>query len=265
MGAMIAGAAHSYPPSLDSEADMSENVLSRELALRVGLAARALPDVSPKHLLEVLIDKLGSPLTLEKLGHVTVTQLKTGLGSPDGEEDTEHLGLVSIPNYKEAVRILWGEAEDAGLPTPEPYAEGEMPGSIRVAIASNSGERMDGHFGSCLRFLVYQVSVDAIKLIDLRSTFGADESDDRNQFRADLIKDCQVLYVISVGGPAAAKIIKSGIYPMKLPEEEEAREVLAKFQTILAGSPPPWLAKIIGVSAFQKRRFDPDEPLEEEG
>lgn len=243
---------------------MTTTVLSRELALRIGLAARALPDVSPRHLLEVLIEKLGSPLTEEKLSHVTVTQLKTGLVSPDGEEDTEHLDVVAIPNYKEAVRILWGEAVDAGLPVPEPYAEGDMPGSIRVAIASNTAERMDGHFGSCLRFLVYQVNQDTIRLIDLRPTHEADSSDDRNAFRADLIKDCQVLYVASIGGPAAAKVIKAGIYPMKLPEEAEAREVLGKLQTILGGHPPPWLAKIMGVSSFQKKRFDEDEPLEED-
>lgn len=243
---------------------MTENVLSREVALRVGLAARALPDVGPRHLLEVLVDKLGPPLTLEKLAHVTVTQLKTGLGSPDGEEDTEHLGAVSIPNYKEAVRILWGESADSDLPEPVPYAEGDMPGSIRVALASNGGQRMDGHFGSCLRFLVYQVGKDEARLIDLRSTEGADESDDRNQFRADLIKDCQVLYVVSVGGPAAAKVIKAGVYPMKLSGEAEAGEVLAKLQTILAGHPPPWLAKVMGVEGRRKLRFDEEEPLEED-
>lgn len=245
-------------------ATTTQEPILREIALRVGLAARALPDVSPRHLLEVLIEKLGSPLTPEKLSHVTVTQLKTGLASPDGEEDTEHLDVVSIPNYKEAVRILWGEAVDAGLPGPEPYTEGELPGSIRVAIASNSAERMDGHFGSCLRFLVYQVSVDTIKLVDLRPTFEADDAEDRNAFRADLIKDCQVLYVVSIGGPAAAKVIKAGIYPMKLSEEAEARAVLVKLQAILSGHPPPWLAKIIGVSNRQKLRFDEDEPLEDE-
>jgi nitrogen fixation protein NifX len=243
---------------------MTENVLTREIALRVGLAARALPDVSPRHLLDVLIEKLGSPLTAEKLSHVTVTQLKTGLGSPDGEEDTEHLDVVAIPNYKEAVRILWGEAADADLPEPEPYAEGDLPGSIRVAIASNTAERMDGHFGSCLRFLIYQVNQEGLRLIDVRSALDADDADDRNAFRAELIQDCQVLYVVSIGGPAAAKVIKAGIYPMKLPEEVEAREVLSKLQTILGGSPPPWLAKIIGVSVRERVRFDSEYIAEEE-
>ena len=237
---------------------MTENILTREIALRIGLAARAMPEVSPKHLLEVLLDKLGAPLTEEKLGHITVTQLKSGLSSPDGEEDTEHLGEVSIPNYKEAVRILWGEAAEADLPEPVPYAEGDMPGSLRIAIASNSVDRMDGHFGSCLRFLVYQVSKDEIRLVDIRSALEADNSDDRNAFRANLIKDCHVLYVVSIGGPAAAKVIKAGIYPMKLSEESDALEVLDKLQIILAGSPPPWLAKIMGVSVQERVRFDAD-------
>ncbi|MGZ8215763.1 dinitrogenase iron-molybdenum cofactor biosynthesis protein [Methylomagnum sp.] len=237
---------------------MTASALSREAALRVGLAARVLPDVSAKQLLETLIDKLGAPLTEEKLAHVTVTQLKSGLGSPDGEEDTEHLDVVSIPNYKEAVRILWGEVDGTDLPPPEAYTEGDMPSSIRVAIASNNGEMMDGHFGSCLRFLVYQVNKDELRLIDLRSTLGADETDDRNQFRADLIKDCQVMYVVSIGGPAAAKVIKAGVYPMKLAGDEPAREVIAKLQTILSGHPPPWLAKIMGVSARERVRFDAD-------
>lgn len=243
---------------------MTATPIDREVALRIGLAARALPEVSPRYLLEVLIDKLGMPLTLEKLGQVTVTQLKTGLGSPDGEEDTEHLGELSIPDYKEAVRILWGEAEAVELPVPEPYAEGDLPGSIQVAIASNTAERMDGHFGSCKRFLVYRVNRDAMRLIDLRSTQGAEESDDRNAFRANLIRDCQVLYMVSIGGPAAAKVIRAGIYPMKLQEEAEARDLLARLQSILSGHPPPWLAKITGQSARDRARFDLDEPLEED-
>lgn len=244
---------------------MSASGLTREAALRVGLAARVLPDVTPGQLLELLIDKLGSPLTEEKLTRVTVTQLKTGLSSPDGEEDTEHLDRVTIPDYKEAVRILWGESDEADLPTLEPYTDGDLPASVRVAIASNTADNMDGHFGSCLRFLIYQVNRDSCRLIDIRSTQGADESDDRNAFRADLIRDCQLMYVVSIGGPAAAKVIRAGIYPMKLSAEEPAPAVLAKLQETLRGHPPPWLAKIMGVGARERVRFDSDEPLDEEG
>ncbi len=231
---------------------MSISNLDRDTALRIALAARSMPTIDLASLINVLDERLGAPLTLEKLSRITVTDLKTGLGSLDGEEDGEDIGIGLDP-MKLAVRILWGETDEADdLPQAEPYTDGDMPGSIRVGISSNTGNNLDGHFGSCLRFLVYQVSATDMRLIDIRSTAGADLSDDRNAFRADIVKDCQVLYMVSVGGPAAAKIIRAGVYPLKKIEGGTAPDVIKQFQQIMAGSPPPWLAKILGVSAEQR-------------
>jgi len=226
--------------------------LDRDTALRIALASRSLPDIELPSLIEVLNARLGTPLNLEKLARITVTDLKTGLGSLDGEEDGEDISIGLDP-MKLAVRILWGETdEDDDLPVPEPYNDGDLPGSIRVGIASNSANNLDGHFGSCLRFLVYQVSATDMRLIDIRSAAEADLSDDRNAFRANIVKDCEVLYVVSVGGPAAAKIIRAGIYPLKKLEGGEAPAVIKDFQQVMSGSPPPWLAKILGVTAEQR-------------
>ena len=190
--------------------------LSRDLALRIALAARVLPDVDVQKLIEILHEKLGTPLDDEKLKTITVTNLKTGIGSLDGEEDGEDID-IGLANIKLAVRYLWGEETDENLPEVQAYQEGDMPESIRVGVASNSGELLNGHFGSCLRFLVYQLSIDEHRLIDIRSTIGADDSDDRNLFRVNLVKDCQVLFMQSIGGPAAAKVIRADIYPIKIP------------------------------------------------
>lgn len=125
--------------------------IDRETALRIALATRTLPDVELGTLIDILDQRLGTPLNLEKLSRITVTDLKTGLGSLDGEEDGEDISAGLEP-IKLAVRILWGEtSEDDTVPTPVGYEEGEMANSIRVAIASNSGNSLDGHFGSCLR------------------------------------------------------------------------------------------------------------------
>ena len=226
--------------------------LDRDTALRIALAARSLPDIDLPSLIDVLDERLGAPLNLEKLSRITVTDLKTGLGSLDGEEDGEDIGIGLEP-MKLAVRILWGETdEDDDLPEVEPYEDGDIPDSIRVGIASNTGNNLDGHFGSCLRFLVYQVSAIDMRLIDIRSAAEADLSDDRNAYRANIVNDCDVLYVVSVGGPAAAKIIRAGIYPMKKIDGGQAHEVIKEFQQVMSGSPPPWLAKILGVSAEQR-------------
>jgi nitrogen fixation protein NifX len=129
------------------------------------------------------------------------------------------------------------------LPQPKSYSHGELPGSIRVACASNRGERLDGHFGSCARFLVYQVSEEEIRLIDVRTADDAQSTDDKNTYRSGLIRDCDLVFVMAIGGPAAAKVVKAGLLPIRQSEETDARKVLINLQQRLSENPPPWLAK----------------------
>jgi nitrogen fixation protein NifX len=234
---------------------MNAQSISREVALRIGLAARVLPGADARQLLEVLKERLGFPLTEARLTKLTVTDLKTGLASLDGEEDSEDTG-IGMEYFKLAVRYLWGEEGiEPDLPEIQAYQDGEMPGSIRVAVGSNGADEIDGHYGSCPRFLVYQVSPEEVRLVDIRSTAGADQADDKNAFRAEVISDCHVMYVQSIGGPAAAKVVRAGIYPMKVAEGGKAPEVLAKLQSVRGGTPPPWLAKIIGIPAEKRTKF----------
>jgi nitrogen fixation protein NifX len=123
-----------------------------------------------------------------------------------------------------------------------------MTGTIRAACASNGGELLDGHFGACTQFLVYEVSPDTVRFVEARDTEAADDAEDRNVARAALISDCQVLFVQSIGGPAAAKVVRAGVHPVKVPKAAPAQDVLAKLQGALV-SPPPWLAKVMGVEA----------------
>lgn len=230
--------------------------ISEEVAFRIALAARALPNVSVGELIEALQTHLDDTLTEESLSKLTVTQLKRSFGNifeVDGEWEGEEADNQDISAFKDAVRILWGETDECEHRLPiEPYEDGDMPNSIRIAVASNTAEKLDGHFGSCHRFLIYQLSVDDLKLIDVRSALEADLSDDKNQFRVNLIRDCPVMYVASIGGPAAAKVVQANIYPMKVEQGGEIRNILADLQRAIATSPPPWLAKILGVDVSQR-------------
>ncbi|HEY9625253.1 MAG TPA: dinitrogenase iron-molybdenum cofactor biosynthesis protein [Crinalium sp.] len=232
---------------------MSEQRISNEVALRIALATRELMGVSILEMIEILQNNLGDDIDEEGLNQITVTKLKTALGQTydlDGEEEGEDANAEDIAALKKAVRILWGEADEANkLPSIEPYQDGDLPGSIRVAVASNHQEQLDAHFGSCLRYLIYQLSATEMRLVDIRSALEADLSDDRNAFRVSLIRDCHMVYIIAIGGPAAAKVVQAGIYPMKKEEGGAAREVLQELQQAIAISPPPWLAKILGVAA----------------
>lgn len=230
--------------------------ISNEVALRIALAARALPDTSVGDLIEALQNDLDD-LTEATLSKITVTQLKKAFGKAyegdEGEWEGEDINNQDIACLKEAVRILWGEMDNGGdnLPVVNSAVQ-DIPNAIQVAVASNTAEELDGHFGSCHRFLIYQISPSQIQLVDVRSTIDADLAPEKNAFRVDLIRDCAVLYIVSIGGPAAAKVIQANIYPMKKEAAGNAKEVLGELQQALKNSPPPWLAKILGVTADQR-------------
>ncbi len=232
---------------------MPTQPISNEVALRIALAARALPDTSVGDLIEALQNDLDD-FTEATLSKITVTQLTKALGKAyegdEGEWQGEDIDNQEMACLKEAVRILWGEMDEGKEHLPVvPSNVQDIPHAITVAVASNTAEQLDGHFGSCHRFLIYQISPDQIQLVDIRSTVDADLAADKSAFRVDLVRDCAVLYMVSIGGPAAAKVIQANIYPMKIEAGGDAKEILGELQQALKTSPPPWLAKILGVSA----------------
>ena len=231
--------------------------LPRELALRVALAARALPDASAGDLLDILDTAVGLPLTVTKLNGLTVKAFRKAGGE----------AYLAIPGdtLRQVVALLKGDEASADGPELEDYKDGDMPGSIRVACASNSGELLDGHFGSCAQFLIYQVSPSETRLIDLRPAIPddleIDEDDpdvDKNKIRADQIADCQILYVVSIGGPPVAKGVRNDIHPIKRPNGGDARAIASELQDVLE-TPPPWLAKVLGHKAEDRVRFEAEE------
>ena len=229
---------------------MSQNALSRELALRIGLAARALPDTDAKRLLNVLNSCVELPMTESKIAAI---ELDTLINANDGEfADVENSAL------QQALNILKNVAPEKILPEVFVYQDGDMPGSVRIACASDDAIHVNGHFGACAWFMVYQVSAEEARLIDIRTAEIPEGLvvDDKNVFRAEQIQDCKVLYVASVGGPAAAKIVRLGIHPMKLAGIESIADVIAQLQSVIAGTPPPWLAKAMGIEASERFRFE---------
>ncbi len=231
-------------------------VVTKGAALRIALAARALDGVDPRTFAarvgERVAGKLGLPIDEDKLATITLadfTRLLVGNGADEAAlEPEQDAGAIEF-----AWHCLRGETDrDADVPVPESSLD--IPASLLVAVASNTAENLDGHFGSAPRFLIYQVGKDDIRLIDVRATTDADASGEKNAARAALIGDCHIVYILSIGGPAAAKVTRAGVYPVKIKKPVAAREAIAKLQTVL-DAPPPWLARAMGVQAKSLVRF----------
>lgn len=230
--------------------------ISKGAARRLANAARVLSEDDPAIFVVAVGSYVGLPITEEKLQSLSVEDINRVLSGDDGELPENY----SKDNVKQALRHLWGEQDTLQpLPSIQAVPAGMNPdAALQVAVASNNGEQLDGHFGSCLRFLIYKVSKEGIYLADVRDAAATSEAPDRNEARAALLQGCQLLYVQSIGGPAAAKVVKTGVHPVKFPKAEPARIALEKLQQSL-DAPPPWLARVLGTESSVSKRFSGEE------
>jgi nitrogen fixation protein NifX len=127
------------------------------------------------------------------------------------------------------------------------------PGVVRVAIATRDMKGLNAHFGSAPRFAVYDVTkdgwdfVEAVAFDDNSDESGAhkSEGEDRITPKVEALAGCHLLFCLAIGGPSAAKVVAARIHPIKTPQAAPIPEVLERTRAMLAGSPPPWLRKVL--------------------
>ncbi|WP_276784387.1 NifB/NifX family molybdenum-iron cluster-binding protein [Thalassolituus oleivorans] len=221
---------------------MATRPLTEEMALRIGLAARELPGVALDDWLGILIRSVGVPLSPERCQRLRLARLR--------QTGKSLLRQYSDEQLRAALTQLRGNGFDLRSITPEPNptAADSMLGSIRIACASNRGDRIDAAFGNCCHFLIYQVSAHDICLIDVRepdrrrSNITAAE---RLEKQVALVDDCHVVYALTIGASAAASLVRAGIHPLKVGSPQPAPQCLTQFQQVISNGPPPWLANLI--------------------
>ncbi|MBF0425659.1 MAG: hypothetical protein HQL66_07560 [Magnetococcales bacterium] len=107
-----------------------------------------------------------------------------------------------------------------------------------MACATNDGLRLDGHFGSCDQFMVYDVFPAGVELVGSRAAGAAETAR-----RTAMIRDCQMVCLQAIGGPAAGRVTQAGIMPLKFTEPLPLVWVLERIRARLADHPPPWMAR----------------------
>jgi nitrogen fixation protein NifX len=123
---------------------------------------------------------------------------------------------------------------------------------LKVAFATGSGSHVDQHFGWCCRFDVYEVSAQGYELSETRLLDPPEANEeDKIDSRLRAVEDCAIVHLASIGGPAAARVIKARVHPVKVPDDTAVIELLDRLQRVVAGSPPPWLRKAL-------RQHDPE-------
>jgi nitrogen fixation protein NifX len=127
-------------------------------------------------------------------------------------------------------------------------------GLMKVAFATQDLRNLDAHFAGARNLAIYEVTAEGYRFLEAvrfdtssnEDGVHADANEDRLTPRIEALAGCALLFVLAIGGPAAARVVSRKIHPIKLPRPEPIVEILDRVQTMLNGTPPPWLRKVIG-------------------
>lgn len=149
----------------------------------------------------------------------------------------------------------------------EPVEDTMTGPAIRVAIATQDLKNLNAHFGSAKRFAVYDVTTEGWRFIEAHDFSDvSDESgkhktegDDKITPKVEALTGCHLLFCLAIGGPSAAKVVGAKIHPIKMPQPSSIEEVLDKTRTMLKGTPPPWLRKVLADAGMTQKPAFADE------
>jgi len=120
---------------------------------------------------------------------------------------------------------------------------------MKIAFTTSDNVRITAHFGSAKKIDVYEVDqnrYDFVETLRFDGNLSEDGNEDKLLPKIEALYDCTIVYVSTIGGSAAARLIKQKITPIKAQsEEQEIADVLTKLVQTLNGSPPPWLRKAL--------------------
>ncbi|MDM5270835.1 nitrogen fixation protein NifX [Sulfurovum sp. zt1-1] len=128
--------------------------------------------------------------------------------------------------------------------------------SMKVAFATKDLEVINAHFGGAKEFVVYNVSKDGFSLAGVIKTDTSDlAGDDKTDFKVKALEGINIMYCESIGGTAAAKVIRAGINPMKVPEPRSIKEILGELIEMINTNPPPWVKRIMNIETVEDPRL----------
>lgn len=128
---------------------------------------------------------------------------------------------------------------------------------MKVAFASTDGCLVDEHFGRAGRFVILDFTPQGFAALpDLVFADGRDAAvegtrgqgdahDDAVERKVEQLADCRLVYLNAIGGPAAARMARRGILPVKVAEKTAIAEAADRLMDQIRTSPPPWLRRAL--------------------
>lgn len=129
---------------------------------------------------------------------------------------------------------------------------------MKVAFATTRGTTVDEHFGRAGTFAIYDVTPETTRFLELRKVAEGDLDvevvttrgmgslhDDAVAAKIEKLEDVRIVYFTEIGGPSAAKLVRSGIMPLKVDQCTNIRETAEKLAETMRTRPAPWMRKAL--------------------
>lgn len=116
---------------------------------------------------------------------------------------------------------------------------------MKVGFATNDNILINDHFGWAKNFAIYEINQNGFEFLENR--YFEEEIEELNKIdkKIERLNDLKIIFVESIGGTAAARVVKSGIHPIKSKPDDRIEAVMENLKAVLLNNPPPWLKKII--------------------
>jgi len=202
---------------------------------RLFALAQLLPQLPPQALIPWLERECRQPLSTALLAQLSPGALAQGFPAD--------VAAPTPAQWHPVMACLQGDLPEHLSTQPE---RGQ-PLQLRAAFASSDGLMVNGHFGQSKLFFIYAFDgLDPFLQQVRRYRDAPDAPEEGNEARARLISDCHLLFCEAIGGPAAARVIRNNIHPIKIKPPMTIAQQLQALQTMLGGRIPPWLSKRLG-------------------
>lgn len=141
---------------------------------------------------------------------------------------------------------------------------------MRVAIATQDRENVNGHFGSARIFQFFELGRDECRFLEecefdnVSSEDGSHGADAEGRLdrKIEVIKGSALVFVTGIGGSVSNRVKKAAVHPVKLPEAEPIQTLLARIQGMLRSDPPIWLRRLMAVEEVSVEYMcEDDDPL----
>lgn len=115
---------------------------------------------------------------------------------------------------------------------------------IKVAFCTEDGIGINSHFARSPLAAIYEFNkAEYCQKEDLYFDDAEFEFEDRVDAKIKQLTDCAIVYCTSIGGPAAARLIQSGIHPVKAKEDTLIEDEVKRLNVLFSKNPPRWLEK----------------------